>query len=150
MDIALPSPRKADGTGTMKTAFSYWDGRIAPVFDTARNILLLESSSDETVARSEAVLPGDDPAGKALRLAELGVGTLVCGAISRPVQEAVTASGIAVVPFIAGELELVIEAWGLGMLDRDTFAMPGCSHARRGRGGCGRRHGYGAWYRESC
>jgi hypothetical protein len=54
------------------------------------------------------------------------------------------------VPVIAGEIEVVLQAWGLGMLDRDAFAMPGCSHARRGRGGYGRRHGFGAWRRESC
>jgi predicted Fe-Mo cluster-binding NifX family protein len=110
----------------MKTAFAYWDNRIAPVFDIARQIHVVEAESGRIVAETEEVLTDDLPVQKVIRLAELGVGTLVCGAISRPLHELVAAYGIEVIPFVAGDLCEVIQAWLSDNLEHDTFAMPGC------------------------
>ena len=117
----------------MKTAFAYWDDRIAPVFDIARRIHVVEAESGRILSETGEVLAEDLPAPKAHRLVELGVGTLVCGAISRPFHEMVAAYGIRVIPFVAGDLSEVIQAWLGGNLERDTFAMPGCSGRGRGR-----------------
>jgi predicted Fe-Mo cluster-binding NifX family protein len=117
----------------MKTAFAYWDDRIAPVFDIARRIHVVEADSGRIVAETGEVLADDLPVQKAHRLLELGVGTLVCGAISRPFQETVAAYGIRVIPFVAGDLSDVIQAWLSGNLESDTFVMPGCSGRGRGR-----------------
>ena len=116
----------------MKTAFAHWDDRIAPVFDIARRIHVVEADSGRIVAEAGEVLADDLPVQKAHRLVELGVGTLVCGAISRPFHEMVAANGIQVIPFVAGDLNDVIQAWLSGNLESDTFVMPGCSG--RGRG----------------
>lgn len=110
----------------MKAAFTYWENRIAPVFDVARQIHIVEAESGQIVAESEEVLANDLPVQKAIRLADLGVAMLVCGAISRPLQAMVSAYGIMVVPFIAGDLCDVVQAWLRGKLERDAFAMPGC------------------------
>ena len=121
----------------MKTAFAYWDNRIAPVFDTARQIHLVEFDSDKIVVEQQALLPDDQPVQKVLRLVELGIKDLVCGAITRPMYELLTAYGIQVTPFIAGELNEVIQARVEDTLSHERFAMPGC-HAQRGwqsRGG---------------
>ena len=118
------------------TAFAHWDDRIAPVFDIARRIHVVETDEGRIVAETGEVLADGLPTQKAHRLVELGVGTLVCGAISRPFHEMVAAYGIRVIPFVAGDLSEVIQAWLSGNLERDAFAMPGCSG--RGRG---RRHG---------
>jgi len=119
----------------MKAAFSHWDDRIAPVFDTARRIHILEADSGRIVAETREVLADDPPVQKAHRLVELGVGTLVCGAISRPFLEMVAAVGIRVIPFVAGGLGEVIQAWLGGNLESDTFVMPGCSRSGRRRPG---------------
>ena len=66
----------------IKAAFAYWGRRIAPVFDVARQIHLLEVESGRIVSETQEILPDDLPVQKAIRLAELSVGTLVCGAIS--------------------------------------------------------------------
>lgn len=117
----------------MKAAFACWDGRIAPVFDVAREILLVEADSGQVVGEAAEQLPDALPVQKALRLAELGVETLVCGAISRPLHETILAYRIRVIPFVAGELGEVVHAWASGGPDWGAFAMPGCS------GGRGRR-----------
>ena len=110
----------------MKTAFAYWDNRIAPVFDIARQIHLVESDSGRVVGESEEILADGMPVRKVIQLAQLGISTLVCGAISSPLHEMVTASSIQVIPFVAGNLDEVIQAWLVGKLDNDSFSMPGC------------------------
>jgi predicted Fe-Mo cluster-binding NifX family protein len=117
----------------MKSAFSAWDNRIAPVFDVARHIHVVEAEAGRAVNETKELLADDIPVQKALRLAELGVGTLVCGAISRPLHEMVAAHGIEVIPFVAGGLSEVIQAWLRNKLEHDTFAMPGCCGRGRGR-----------------
>lgn len=114
----------------MKAAFTVWENRIAPVFDVAQQIHLVEAEAGKVVREAQATLTADLPVQKALRLAELGVDTLVCGAISKPLQEMVAAYGIRVIPFMAGDLRKAIQALLSGSLERGGFAMPGC----RGRG----------------
>jgi predicted Fe-Mo cluster-binding NifX family protein len=117
----------------MKAAFAHWKNRIAPVFDTARKIQLVEVESGRLVGQTQDMLPDSPPVQKALRLAELGVSTLVCGAISRPLQELVAAYGIQVIAFVAGEVREVIQVWLAQHADWDDFAMPGCGPRGRNR-----------------
>ena len=117
----------------MKTAFAFWENRIAPVFDTARQVYIVEAELRRIVREGQESLAVDLPVQKALRLAELGVGTLICGAISRTLQEMVNGCGIRVVPFVAGDLREVIHAWFSGGFDRGAFIMPGCFGERRRR-----------------
>jgi len=116
----------------MKTAFTYWDNRIAPVFDIARQIRIVEIEADRIVGESEEILEDGLPVRKVINLAQLGVATLVCGAISRPLHEMVMSNGIQVIPFVAGDLGEVIQAWLAGKLHTDRFAMPGCCGRSRG------------------
>ena len=117
----------------MRAAFTVWNNRIAPVFDVARYIHLVEAEAGRILGETQESLPDDMTTRKALRLVELGVGTLVCGAISRPSQAMVVAYGIQVIPFVAGGLLEVIQAWLGNGLEGDTFAMPGCSGRGRRR-----------------
>ncbi len=120
----------------MKIAFSSWNNRIAPVFDVARQIILMEVESGRVTSKTEAELPIDNPGEKAQRLAWLGVNTLVCGAVSRFMHELISSHGITVIPFIAGDLQEVIRAWEEKRLDETSFAMPGCCTRLRRRSGC--------------
>ncbi|NLV42021.1 MAG: hypothetical protein GXY15_12450 [Candidatus Hydrogenedentes bacterium] len=122
----------------MKTAFAIWEDRIAPVFDTARQLRLVESDGTTVTGESLESLPPDDPHRIAGRLTELGVGILVCGAISRPLHQLIASQGIEVVPFVTGETGAVVRAWLGNTLDGERFAMPGCCGRGRRQGrGCG-------------
>ncbi|MBI4774187.1 MAG: hypothetical protein HY788_08410 [Deltaproteobacteria bacterium] len=123
----------------MKAAFPYWDNRIAPVFDVAREILLVEASSGRVVRETRETLTADLSVQKVLRLLELGVGTVICGAISGMLHEMVLAYGIRIIPCVTGDLRQVIRAWLSDDLDRDVFAMPGCFGS--GRRGARGKHG---------
>ena len=118
----------------MIIAFAYWEERIAPVFDSARKLHLLTIENDQIVAESRETLPDDLPMQKAAHLSALGVNKLVCGAISRPLFEMIISRGIEVIPFIAGELTDIVQAFRDKKLADDRYAMPGCCGRRSGRG----------------
>lgn len=116
-----------------RIAVHHWQHRIAPVFDVGGCILVLEDGSGP---RGEHLLQCAQPLHRAEELHALDVCTLICGAISRPMREALEARGINVVGFVAGDLDRVLSAWERGRLD-DSFAMPGCRGAGCRRGGQG-------------
>ena len=115
-----------------RVALSQWEQRIAPVFDVARQLQLVEIADGQVRQTSAGAFSGDFPMERALYLRDWRADTLLCGAISRPVHEMIGAYGIRVVPFVAGEIDEVLQAWLDGMLASDRFAMPG-----RGAGFCG-------------
>mgnify|MGYP006291751135 CR=1 FL=1 len=127
----------------MTVAFAVWDNRISPVFDTAGTVLVAQMEGGRLTGRREEAIDGHLPSEKAARLKALGVETLVCGAISRPMAEAVAAEGIRLVPFVAGTVDEVAAAFGQGLVPGPAFAMPGCGRRRRGRFGRGRGRGGG-------
>lgn len=130
----------------MKAAFARWEDRIAPVFDTARNVRLVDVVSGRIVSRTHEILLDGMPLQRASRLVELGIHTLVCGAISQSFQALIVSHGIVVVPFIAGNLDEIIKAWHDGDLINDRFAMPGCC----GRGLLGRSNHQLMGWRQDC
>jgi predicted Fe-Mo cluster-binding NifX family protein len=115
----------------MRAAFSVWDNRIAPVFDVARQILLVETKLGRIVSEKQEILADTVPVQKVACLVELGVDILVCGAVSRPLQEMISSNDIRVIPFVAGDLREVIGAWLAGKREIGLFAMPGCCKKRR-------------------
>lgn len=121
----------------MKTAISAWENRIAPVFDVTSAILLVEDASGRVVHEAQEHLPAGAAAHKALRLAELGVDTLVCGAISRSLEMIIAAYGIQVVAFVSGDVSEVVRAFLAGGLTAKRYGMPGCGSRRQ------RSHGQG-------
>ncbi len=117
----------------MKIAVTVWNDRISPVFDVARTILVLSAESGQLVQQGLETFTNDQPMSKVLKLAELGVTTLICGAISRPLADLVSARGIQLIPFVAGDIDEVIDAYQTGDLPSSDLVMPGC---RRRRGRC--------------
>jgi predicted Fe-Mo cluster-binding NifX family protein len=134
MDRERTSPRS-------RAAFSCWDGRIAPLFDTARELHLVETEGERIVSRADESLPAGSAERRAARLATLGVETLVCGAISRATREAVVSIGVRVVPFVSGDRDEVVRAWLEGGLERPVFTMPGCGGSRWRRENASARKG---------
>jgi predicted Fe-Mo cluster-binding NifX family protein len=124
----------------MKVALSIWNGRISPVFDVSERCLIIDDGS--SASNGEIVdFAGWTSDEKARFLAEKGVSTLICGAVSHEYEESFLARGIELIPFIAGPIERVAEAWRAGSLLRGSFSMPGCGCPRRRRCGIGGRGG---------
>ncbi len=126
----------------MRAAITIWDGRVAPVFDVCRQALVLTVIDGVAVTRTVESLESPTPELKLERLRELGIETLVCGAISEPLQHELSQRGVTVIGFVAGDLEEVEHGFLLGRLPSRGLSMPGCGGRRRrlrgGRGGGGR------------
>ncbi|MBW2146873.1 MAG: NifB/NifX family molybdenum-iron cluster-binding protein [Deltaproteobacteria bacterium] len=128
----------------MKIALSVWEGRISPVFDTSRQLLVVDVEDGKPAFRSRERFRDEPPWRKIARLLEMDIEVLMCGAISRPLADRVSASGIRLIPFVAGNVEEVIDAYLSGALPGPRFLMPGfCRKGRRFRGG--RFGGMGKW-----
>jgi predicted Fe-Mo cluster-binding NifX family protein len=125
----------------MKLAIPVWQGRISPVFDVAGQLLLVELTDGQEIAREECVIQESTPDQRAKKLAELGVGTLICAGISQSLEAMLADTGIRVIARICGGVEDVLAAFVEGQLREERFAMPGCCGQRRQRhrGGCRRR-----------
>lgn len=119
----------------MTIAISILEKRVAPVFDTARGICLVECGAGDTTTRTFCRFENDDLHDKIAWLSASGAHTLICGAVSQPVRHALSAAGIRTVPFVCGELDEVIAAFLEDTLTSNVFAMPGCRRCRRMRGG---------------
>ena len=128
----------------MRIGIPVWQGRVSPVFDTAKTLLVVDREGPVETSRSETPLPDTSQAERVAALGRLGVQTLLCGAVSRPVASLLSASGIVVVPFLNGNVDEVIEAYVTGSITDPRFLMPGCCGRRRRRG---RRRGRGGpWW----
>jgi predicted Fe-Mo cluster-binding NifX family protein len=124
----------------MKAALTIWEGRISPVFDVSRQALILTIENGSVASRNSESIEAHAPAAKIERLLALGIETLVCGAISTPLHHALTAKGVKVIAFVAGEIDDVVASFLAGKLPSEALSMPGCCGRRkRFRGGRGRQ-----------
>lgn len=128
----------------MKIAVTVWEGRISPVFDVSREIVILTIERKAVVARSTEGIATTTSARKVDRLIELGVETLICGAISEPLHRELAARGVRVIGFVAGAVDEVVAILLAGSLPAAAFAMPG-SHGGRNRFRAGRGGKLGNW-----
>jgi predicted Fe-Mo cluster-binding NifX family protein len=89
------------------------------VFDSSNRVLIIDD--DSALNAIERAFRAEGPLERAVFLRDLGVGTLVCGAISREYEWALLESGIDLLSFIAGSVDDVIAAWTRGSLERSAF-----------------------------
>lgn len=69
--------------------------------------------------------------GRVRAIAELGVEVLICGAVSRDLEDELVASGIEVIAGIRGEVRAVVRAALRGSLMQPRFLLPGAQSRRR-------------------
>jgi predicted Fe-Mo cluster-binding NifX family protein len=116
------------GKGTeMKVALTVWEGRISPLFDAARELLVADIEDKGMIhnRRHEPITP-QWPMRVAERLVEQGVTVLICGAISEVPAGMMEAAGIKLVAFVAGPVDEVLGTLAKGRPILPTFSMPGC------------------------
>jgi len=122
----------------MKAALAVWDGRVSPVFDVSREVLVLTFEDGLVSSRRNARVDAPTAALRADRLKDLGVETLICGALSEALHRELTSRGVRVIGFVAGKVDEVVAAFLAGRLRGAAFSMPGCcGQQHRFRGGCG-------------
>jgi len=131
----------------MKAAIPTWNGRVSPVFDVTRNLLVVDVENNTEVSRSEAVLEEMPFVGRTKQLADQDVDVLICGAISQSMEQTLVSMGVTVIPNTCGLVEEVLRAFLSGQLTEHGFLMPGCERRRGWRGR--QRRGGGSTKRET-
>lgn len=117
----------------MRLAVPEHQGRIAPVFDCCRRVIIvLQSSMGEEPLQYEDWSPVPRLL-RPTRLIELEVELLVCGGISCWMEDQIRWHGIRLIPWIAGEIGEVLVALREGRISDSVYAMPG-------RAGCALRN----------
>jgi predicted Fe-Mo cluster-binding NifX family protein len=110
----------------MRIAIPNQQDRVSPVFDSAKNIVLVDIKNGQQVRSTKRALARMDPLARARDVRQLGVDVLVCGAISWPLKNALLSAGVEVIAHICGLIEDVIEAFLNKKLAERAFIMPGC------------------------
>ena len=130
-----------DSTFVMKISIPEWQGWISPVFDVAAHLLVVSIKDGEIQERHKVPLTADGLMSRVQQVTALGVDVLICGAISWPLELALSKAGIEVVAQTCGEVEHVLSSFIDGRFSQEAFLMPGCWGRRRrfrGQYRCGR------------
>lgn len=110
----------------MKLALTVCENRISPLFDCARMLLIVDIVDRTSTGRHFEVLHYESPFSRAAKLSDLGVKVLICGAVSDQFANIIETYGIRIVPFVAGAVDEVLDAYLTGAIYSSKFKMPGC------------------------
>ncbi|MGW8179342.1 MAG: NifB/NifX family molybdenum-iron cluster-binding protein [bacterium] len=114
----------------MRIAIPFWMERISPVFDVAKDLLLVDIENSTELERQNKRVEEADLTRRAHYVDDLGVKVLICGAISRPLRLILEARGIEVIGQVCGNTEEILQAFLQGSLSDQAFLMPGCKMRR--------------------
>lgn len=109
-----------------KIAMTVWGGRISPVFDSARTLLIAEIIDNDIVRLSFREFDPDRPHRLVQLLRAQGIMVLICGAVSEGPAQVLETAGFELIPFIAGSVKEVIETFLMGTPVWTELTMPGC------------------------
>lgn len=114
----------------MRIAIAQCQGRVSPVFDFSNDLCLVDIENGREINRETRALMFRDPFRRAAEVFSSGAEVLICGALSRQMEMALTGTGIRTAGFICGDLEEVIAAFVHGTLHDGPHLMPGCASGR--------------------
>ena len=115
----------------MKVLITVWNGRISPVFDVAKEGLLINVENGEVVSKDSVSIVYGTCMHKVDFIINEKIDVLICGAVSRRVELELIDKGIFVYSFVSGDIDEVITGFIHNRLTNAGFAMPGCGRRQR-------------------
>ena len=109
----------------MRIAIPVWENKVSPVLDTASRLMVVEFNEKGPKSRFEIYMDERDLSRRCMRIHDLCVDTLICGAVTRHFSELLKASGINLIQGISGQPEAVLDAYLDGTLAHSKYLMPG-------------------------
>jgi len=110
----------------MKVALTVWENRISPLFDCARMLLIVEIVDRTETSRHFESFHYESPFSRAVKLSDMKIEVLICGAVSSQFANIIETYGIRIIPFVAGAVDEVLDAYLARGLCDSRFLMPGC------------------------
>jgi predicted Fe-Mo cluster-binding NifX family protein len=127
----------------MKIAIPVWNDLVSTVLDFSDRLLIADCEAGHVENRTVVDLAETAPVAKVSRLKELGIQVLLCGAVSRPLEQMIMAAGIEIIPFLKGRTDDVLNAYLSRRLSGPGFMLPGCRWGYGPGRGMGRGMGGG-------
>lgn len=115
----------------MRVAVTVWENRISPLFDATRTLLIADIHNRVVTGKHLVPFNCISPFSRAATLEELGVKTLICGGVSDFFANLIEARNIQIIPFVAGRVDEVIDAYLRDALCHKKFRMPGCGNKQQ-------------------
>ena len=127
MDGGMPEPDpRAYPTGEFpRTAIPVFRDRVSPVLDTCTRVRLLDPGRMREIHCITIPLKGTSIFERAEEIKKLGVGVIICGAVSDTFYNLLKERYIDMVCGITGDIDEVALAYRDGMLADARFRMPG-------------------------
>jgi len=117
----------------MKIGITVWQNRISPLLDSASMLLIAEIKNGTIVGSHYEMFHSEVLSSKALKIYTMGVKVVICGAISYFLANIIESYGIRIIPFVAGDVNQVLDTYLKGNLPTPKFQMPGCRIRRQRR-----------------
>jgi predicted Fe-Mo cluster-binding NifX family protein len=95
----------------MLVALTDWEGRVSPLFDSTRRLLIADIRSRTVISKHYVFFDCDSAFSRAARLNDLGVDVLICGGISDSYANQIEARGIEIIPFSSGDVDEALEGY---------------------------------------
>lgn len=111
--------------GSPRTAIPVFMGRVSPVLDTCTQLGLLEPGRNQEIVCRTIPVRGKSIFERADEIKRLGVGLIICGAVSDAFYNILKEGNLDLICGITGDVEEVIEAYCNGTLAQARFRMPG-------------------------
>ncbi len=109
-----------------KTALTIWGNRISPVYDSASSLLIADIKNRQIIDKTIETFDAGQSAYLIQMLVKHNVSCLICGAIMEFPAELIRSNGIMLIPFVAGNLDEILDHLVCGSPILPIFLMPGC------------------------
>ncbi len=109
--------------------------RVAPVLNWCSRVQIFPDDRAYEGPGQELVLAHLDPHQRLKFLREMGVTTLICGAVSPDLLHYGEQLGLRILCGVAGQVGEVLRSFWQNQLDQPHFRLPGCQGPRRYRAG---------------
>lgn len=123
--MPLPASGQARYEGYPRAAIPVFMGRVSPVLDSCTQLGLLESSRNQETACRTISMKSSSIFERADEIKRLGIGVIICGAVSDAFFNLLKEGDVRLVCGITGDIEDVIDAYRNGTLTQARFRMPG-------------------------
>lgn len=110
---------------SLRTAVPTFNGRVSPVLDTCRELCVLEAGGKQGVVKGMIPLKAGSIYERAGEIKKLGIGVIICGAVSEAFYNLLREAGIELICGITGGTDEVLAAHHNGTLNQARFRMPG-------------------------
>lgn len=121
----------------MKVAISIWDGKVSPVLDAARQLLVADIRMGKNISRELVNIPQLNYLQLARFICEHNIDILICGAVSHQLESLLMRHGIDITPWVKGDVDDIIASFEEGRKSRQFHYLPGYksnwSRRRKGR-----------------